>query len=114
MSVYMTEIVQSTIPERFIYTMLNMISELEKSGVERDYLQVFEFNKEYKNEDTYLTIKHYQEIPQYELTISVKISPYEIADIDKLDGAKIFMIYSTYEKDGRFKDYSTIMFAEEY
>lgn len=94
---YLTRGIKSTISMSIIATMWSMIEEIPDD--KRDYLQVF--NLVWENGK--LTIKHTQEIPEYEKTVEI------IDPTHSLHGSheeKIFVI-----DDG---DYSTMLLAEEY
>ena len=90
---YLTRGIQARIPVEIRIAMWGMIGDIPNE--KRDYLQVF--NLTWNNGK--LTIKHSQEIPMYENTVTL--------DSSHANGEeKIFVI-----DDG---DYSTMLLAEEY
>lgn len=91
---YMTSGIRERIPTMIMLQMWNMIEEIPDE--KRDYLQVFNLTW---NNGT-LTIKHTQEIPEYENTISYP-------NMDRKNGEeKIFVIDD--------ETHSTMLLAEEY
>jgi hypothetical protein len=95
---YLTKGVQEELSEEIQYILWGFIDRLVNSGIPVDYLQVFEL--EFKGPT--LTIKHFQEVPQY---ISIK----EENMLNLENQAKQLKVYVIDDRD-----HSTMLLASEY
>lgn len=100
---YITKGVQDKVSIDLQLVLWSMIEELERKGVELDYLQVFHLSGEVRNNQSIQIIEHSQEIPKYETKLEL------IAD--NPIQAKIFVIS---DEDENSREYSTMLLAEEY
>lgn len=94
---YITKGINKMVDIRLQIFLWRAIDNLKDKLEKVDYIQVFEIQKEYGT----ITIKHRQEVPEYNEEYIL-----ELCDIDVSKEIKVFVIDD--------EDYSTMLLAEEY
>ena len=96
---YMTSGVVTNVHSYILVKCIEMLARMKEQGIEPDYLQVYRLS--YSEQEKVLSIRHSQEEPDYENTVSF-ILPF---------GVKPYTGKLYYIDDG---DHRTFLLAEEY